>query len=363
MVACVWLALTPVDQVQAQSEALAAAQQAEQAGDTGEAIKLYQNFVEDFPNDRFAAAAQFRVGRLYEQQNDFSRAFDAYQKLVDDYPRSEDFDKAIARQFAIATDFLDGRKVRLLGIPVFTSQERSIEMFEQIIESAPFSDYAPLSQYNIGLVKEKQGKPDEAIPAYQAVVDNFPNHDVADDAQYQVGYLYQQEATSGSYDAATRQQAIDAYEDFLNQYPDSEKAAQARDNLQALNRGVTEDAMEVARFYDKRKNYKAAALYYQDVVNAQPGTEEAQNAQQRLDEIIAEQGEQVQEIGSRNPDTGQQGADRRQLRSNVDTGNRPDYVGPPEPAPKKPARSSSPPVRSTPVDVAPSPEFEPNLPE
>ncbi len=345
----------------------AQAQQEESAGDTGAAINLYKDVVEQAPTGPLAAQAQFRIGLLEEQEEDYFDAFEAYQQLVDNYPKSPDFDKAIQQQFRIATKFLEGERLRVLMIPTFTAEDRAREMFEQIIVNAPFSDFAPLSQFNIGLAREKQGDLEKAIAAYQTVVERYPEHDVADDAQYQIAYLYQQAARAGSYDASAKQKAIEAYEDFLFQFPDSEKIAQARENLAGLEQRVTEDALEIAKFYDKQQNYKAAALYYRDVIKSQPNTPAAAEAQARLDKIQADQGDQALKIGTDNPDTGSQGKERRKMRSQIDTRNRPDYAGPPAPArdneETEVRRNSGPALRSTPVEVAPDPEFEPNLPD
>jgi outer membrane protein assembly factor BamD (BamD/ComL family) len=43
-----------------------------------------------------------------------------------------------------------------------------------------------------------------------------------------------------------------AFQDFLFHYPNSEKAAQARANLELLERKETASSFQVAKFYDKQ---------------------------------------------------------------------------------------------------------------
>jgi outer membrane protein assembly factor BamD len=251
------------------------------------------------------------------------------------------------------------------------SQEKAVEMFTKVIANAPFSSFAPLSQFNIGQAREKQDRADEAIAAYLAVVEKYPTHDVADDAQFQIGYLYMKSAQSGAQDTSSKQRAIEAFEDFLYQYPDSPKAAQAKENLTALQVRVTEDALEVAKFYDKSKNYKAAAIYYSDVIRDQPGTEAAAYAEKRLEAITSKEGPEVTKIGTAKADTGSKSKERAKMRSKVDVSNRPDYAGPPIPRKKEEetevVRKGGPALRTSepdaaPVDMTPMPEAEPALP-
>ena len=88
--------------------------------------------------------------------------------------------------------------------------------------------------------------------------------------------------------AATKAQ--DAFEDFLARYPNSEKAAQAQDNLKALQNRENSGSVQIAKYYDKKKNYKAAVIYYNEVIKEQPGTPDAKAAQARIDEMKAQGG-------------------------------------------------------------------------
>src|SRR6202035_109595 len=68
-------------------------------------------------------------------------------------------------------------------------------------------------------------------------------------------------------------------------YPKSEKAQQARENLQRLEQKSTGDAFKVAKFYDKSKFYRAAVIYYNEVIRDQPGSAASAEAQKRIDQI------------------------------------------------------------------------------
>jgi outer membrane protein assembly factor BamD len=82
-----------------------------------------------------------------------------------------------------------------------------------------------------------------------------------------------------------------AFQDFLFHYPSSEKAAQARANLATLEHKETKSSFEVAKFYDKQKYYRAAVIYYNEVIRQQPGSTESDRAKKRIDQLRAKVGE------------------------------------------------------------------------
>lgn len=339
------------------------ARQAEDAGNLKRALAAYRKVVKRFPRTDQARDAAFKVGQLYEKAGDFSRAFDAYQKLIDDYPGSSQFNEAVEAQFKIATLYLEGERQRLLGIPTFASMSRAQEMFESIIKNAPFTKYAPLSQFNLGMAYEKQGKTPEAIAAYQTVIDRYTDSDLADDALYQIAYVFFQQARAGSNDKTVLQKARDGFQDFLLRYPDSEKAKQAEANLKLLEGRKTQSAIEVARFYDKSRQYKAAVIYYNVVLQQQPGSPEAEEAERRIDEIRGQVGEEALQVGVEKAETGQAARARRKLQAQLDTAARADYVGPPAPVVPDEVEPELPRMRTSPDDVAPlPPAVEPDLP-
>ena len=214
-----------------------------------------------------------------------------FRQLVEKYPGSPHFEEAIEAQFRIGEIYLNGKKLKFLGIPLASALDRAVTVFANVVRTAPYGKYTARAQFDIGLAREKQGANDAAIQAYQAVVDKFPNEPVAVDAQYQIGYIWFNAAQLGTKDAAAAANAKTAFEDFLFHYPKSEKAAQARANLEILEHKQTANSYKVAKFYDKQKYYRAAVIYYNEVIRQQPGSQESNEAKKRIDQLRAKFGD------------------------------------------------------------------------
>ncbi|MDP9291374.1 MAG: outer membrane protein assembly factor BamD [Verrucomicrobiota bacterium] len=337
------------------------AEDAEDAGDLRRALVNYRKVVRRFPNSFTAPRAQFQIGALLERLDDPGHAFDAYAKYVTKYQHSADFEQAVEAQFNIAKRFLEGERVRALGVKTFSSMSKAQDMFHSIVVNAPFSKFAPLAQFNYALAIEKEGRFDEAIAAYKELLNRYSSEPIAADAQYQIGYLYLKEARGGSYDRTVREKSREAFEDFASRYPNSEKLAQAKENLDAVTSRQTGSSMEIAKFYDKQRNYRAAVIYYNDVIKQQPGSTQGEAAKTRIEQLKNKFGEDALKPGPERTETGSRAQVRRKLQAQVDTAARSDYVGPPVSMPEE-TPPPKPKLRTSSSDIGPVPAVEPTLP-
>ncbi|MEO7933141.1 MAG: outer membrane protein assembly factor BamD [Chthoniobacterales bacterium] len=350
----------PVELKKNAAEQMKLAEATEAEGNLKKAVSSYRVVVKRYPRSDVAAHAQFKVAQLTQQLGDANRAFAEYQKMITKYPKSTDFEAAIEGQFNIAKLYLDGKRLELFGVPTLPSMVKAEEMFTTVITNAPFSaKYASAAQFDIGQARERQGDYKRAIEAYQKIIDDYPYSEMADDAQYQIGYVYMKASREGEYDQSASIKAREAFEDFIYRYPNSEKVAQAKQNMATLGAKQTDSAFNVAQFYDKQKNYKAAAIYYNEVIKTEPDSPNAKTSQERLSALKAQVGEDKLTFAA--PAQNASKAKLKQkMQAQVDTTSRPDFVGPalPEetPAPKTPMRTS-------PDDVAPvAAPVEPALP-
>jgi outer membrane protein assembly factor BamD len=225
------------------------------------------------------------MAQLQEQRGEAFKAAQSYITLVEKFPKSDKFDVSIESLFRIGETYLTGRKVKILGIPIKGSMDEAVTIFEGITRIAPYGKYAARAQFNVGRARERQESNELAIKAYQAVVEKYPNDPLAIDAQYQIGYIYWKASQGSTNDPDAAAKAKTGFEDFLYRHPRSEKAAQARENLKKIGQQQTASAFEIAKFYDKQKQYRAAAIYYNDVIRQLPESVEGEKAKKRISQL------------------------------------------------------------------------------
>ncbi|MGI8889909.1 MAG: outer membrane protein assembly factor BamD [Chthoniobacterales bacterium] len=273
------------------NELYAQAEAATREGKSSRAIKIYKKLVKKYPRSDKSPESTFRAAKLTEGEGKLIRAASIYRGLMETYPQTPHFQEAIESQFRIGEYFLNKSKRKILGVPLGSTLDDAVEIFAAIVRSAPYGRYTARAQFDIGRAREKEGSADLAIDAYQSVVEKFPNDPLAVDAQYQIGYIWLAATRAGTYDPAAAEHARTAFQDFLFRFPKSEKAAQAKENLVLLSHSQTKGSFEIAKYYDKAKNYRAAVLYYNDVIRQQPDSAESAAAKTRIEQLRSKVGD------------------------------------------------------------------------
>ncbi|MFM1769841.1 MAG: hypothetical protein RJA22_2370 [Verrucomicrobiota bacterium] len=259
--------------------------------DYGTTIKAAQRTVRAWPFSDYAPTAQYLLGRAHEAKGDEQKAFQEYQRLLEQYPKGPQYDEVILRQMAIANRFLAGQWFRFLGlVPAYRSMDKTIEMYEKILKSGPFSEVAPQAQINIGLANERRVFPDypEAARAYERAADKYADRREGTDALYRLGQTYYRQAGTAEYDQSVAGQAIASFTDFITLYPEDARVREARGRIAELKTEQARGNLEIARYYEKRRRWKAARIYYNSVNQVLVDTPDAPyavEARQRLEAL------------------------------------------------------------------------------
>jgi len=247
-----------------------------------EAAHQFRLLLKRYPGAQVAPEAQFRVGTIYEEAGDYYRAFQAYRDLLQRYPQTERMTEAIEREFKIGNLFLSGRKAKLMGLEVLPSGPRAVEVFKHITEAAPYSEYGDKAAFHLGLAQKKINHFEEAIEAFQKVIDQYPQSSLAPQARFQIADTAYLQSVVASRDQRVIDQASDQIDRFLSHYPDSsvsDKAARLRQEIDEKN---AEKNFRIGFFYEKENFLDSAFIYYRDVAERYAHTMAGQKAVERL---------------------------------------------------------------------------------
>ncbi len=274
---------------------LEVAQAAFDKRDYGLALKAARRVINRWQFSDYAPQAQYLVGRSYEARRMDERAFKEYQKLIEKYPKVTNYEEVLHRQFEIANRFLKGQWFKLWGyIPFFPSMDKTADMYEKMIKNGPYSDVAPQAQMNIGAAREKQKKYDQAVKAYEKASDRYSEQKtVAADALFKAGMAYNKQAKTSDYDQSVAGKAIATFIDFNALYPEDPRQRDTAKIISGLKTEQARGSLAIARFYEKKKFWSGAMIYYNDTVNKDPESKYAGEAKARLtiiQQLIAAQG-------------------------------------------------------------------------
>ncbi len=273
---------------------LAVAQEAFDKKDYGLAKKAARAVVDKWPLSDFAPSASYLLARCYEIQGQDEKAFKEYQRLLEKYPKAANYDEVLGRQFAICNRFLHGERFKIWGyVPTFPSMEKTAGMYEQMIKNGPYSELAAKAQMNIGQAREQESRflndqqpYIQAAKAYELAADRY--HDrpkVASEALFKAGLAYQKQAQTADYDQSTAGQAIDTFTYFMTLYPNDPKVTESEKIIGSLKSEQARGNFETAKFYEHRKRWKGAMIYYNEVVIQDPKSPYAAISLQRINAL------------------------------------------------------------------------------
>lgn len=243
------------------------ARQADDAGKSGSAIKLYDQVATRYPFAPSAAQARYRQAQLLEQQGDILKSFEAYDQFLSRFQGSGLYTTALNRQVAMAQSAADGDvKSSMLGLKTRLSLEKTVEMLGKVRDNAPKSAAAAKAQFTIGQLYESKKKSKEAIAAYQQLVRDQPGSGQAPEALFRVGMILTAEADRGNQNQANLDLAREAFNDYLIQYPGHSRNAEARKFLSGVGGRDLQRSYDIAEFYEKTGKTESAKVYYRDIV-------------------------------------------------------------------------------------------------
>ena len=249
------------------------------------AAKEFLRLVAAYPRSELAPEAQFLAGLSFELTGRLGPAFTAYKRLIEIYPFSPRFQDAVEREFLIAERFFQGERLTLLGPVKMPGLDKAIEIYQHIVEHAPYGEYGPKAQMRLGECFLRQRRHEEAQRAFQRVVDEYPASGLVAEAKFKVAFCARQLSLKPSYDQSATEEAIDWYQDFIEGHPDSELLPQAQESLRQLQEIKAEGLANVAQFYEAQGKSASAVFYYREIVKLYPESLTAAQAIAKLREL------------------------------------------------------------------------------
>lgn len=254
-------------------------------GKVDDAIDQLKNLLKNNRGAKTAPEAQYRLGTMLEEKNDYYKAFKAYQVILESYPQSDRINEVIERSFRIGNLFLSGQKAKLLGLEVLPSLPKAVEIFQSIVDKAPFSDFGDQAQFRLGLTYKKWGRYDEAVEAFEKLINDYPRSDLVAQARFQVAETAYVKSNVAMRDQRALDSAAGHLDNFLDRYPDSTASEKASKLRQEIDEKNAEKNYRIAAYYEKTNYLESAMIYYEDVSKRYPHTRWGQKAAEKISSL------------------------------------------------------------------------------
>lgn len=251
-------------------------------GDHKKALRETVKFRNYYADSDFADENQYLRGEIRMRQGKWISAAEEFQQVVANYPGSERYDDVIAKQYEIGDSLfakgesnLEDGWWRLFRKRPF---RRAIDVYSMVIDNEPFTARAAEAQYKVGLCHFTLEQYIEAAYEYRRVIEDYAASEWVDEAAYGLASCYYEASLPPEYDQEPSLLAIAAVDDFKARFPGDARVSDLDEKRAEMREKVAAQRMQSARFYEKRRRFDAARLYYEVVVEQFPETTSAEEA-------------------------------------------------------------------------------------
>jgi len=241
-------------------------------------------------DDATAEEATFYLGECYYRKQDHVKALDAYRALLNEFRTVRYFNEAIRRQFAIGAAFCLGNIST-----TWHGRGYGAKILAEALDHQVFGEYSAQARMLIGNYNFDKRNYDEALIQYELLVSEYSDTPEAVQARYRKALCLYNMVEGNGYDPAEIEEAIKEFEAArlaASQQSDAranrERLDDIREKLADLQETGARETFDLARFFLKNGNKKAAATYFYQVIEEAPGTQYAQEARRQLQVIQQE---------------------------------------------------------------------------
>lgn len=260
------------------------------------AAKKFKTAAGRWPDSTLQENSLFMLGQSYFFADLYPEAVEVFEDLVDQYDYTKHLDAVAGRMFEIARywDRLDERKSTSLplGLNVTDSSRPTMQTFGAAIRTyrfiqmhdptGPLADDAVMAAGNAYFRKDLF---EEAAGQYDVLRQQYSDSEHLITAQLLAVQCREAMYQGPLYDATLLKEAAEIADQTLLQFPG--QLGQERDRLTEtsarINRERANRDWTIARYYEKKKCYRAAAFYYQEIIDEYPGTQMAGASRERIE--------------------------------------------------------------------------------
>jgi outer membrane protein assembly factor BamD len=173
--------------------------------------------------------------------------------------------------YSVAKQTLDKRQYKLAAA-----------QFDEVERQHPYSVWARRAQLMSAFSYYVAGEYGEAIGSAQRFLSLHPGSREAPYAYYMIAVSYYEQISGVQRDQRITQQALDALNELIRRYPNTDYAADARLKVDLARDHLAGKEMEIGRFYQQQGLYLAAIARFRTAVDRYDTTSHTPEALHRL---------------------------------------------------------------------------------
>jgi len=147
------------------------------------------------------------------------------------------------------------------------------ELYKGFLSRFPGHDRSDYAQFQLAESYFRNEEYPLAAAEYQVLMSNYGYSEYVDDALFQIGVCFWLESPRPERDQQKTADALSRFEQFLQIFPGSPLAEQAKGRIAEIHAKLAEKAFHTGYFYYRRNKPQAALIYFDRIIANHPNNE------------------------------------------------------------------------------------------
>ena len=242
--------------------------------------------IHEAPASPFAAETTFYLGVSYFNLRDFDLSNYYFSQFLEKYAAPQFFEQCIEYKYLIAEEFETGSGRHMFGIerlPKWVNAwEDALELYDEVIKTLPTHEVAAKALFRKAGMLKSERKYKEAVDVYASITRRFPKHIMSPESYLAISQVYFDQSKSEYPDRDYLHQARLNVKRFKRDFPSEERLLIAESLLVEMQDSYAKDLWVSAQYFEKKRKYDAARLYYEKIARMYPESTYAKEAVARI---------------------------------------------------------------------------------
>lgn len=257
--------------------------------DHSNALNDFLTIVLHFYDSPFYADALFYSGVCFYHMRHYALADKHLSYYLELSGQTRHFDKVFEYKYLIAEKYRNGALRPLFGLNRFPklapSSTSALNLYDEVIVAMPAQEIAAKALYAKSKLLRKKREYEESIESLKALARRFPKHPLGAKAYLAISKIYLDKSYLEPQNPDYLSLAQVNLEKMKKSFPTAPQITALEENLLEMKEVYGKSLYDSGRFYERKKKFQAASIYYQNALSRYPGTEAAKLAELRLTDI------------------------------------------------------------------------------
>lgn len=263
--------------------------QALQTNNWNEAIHQFRIVTINFPESSWGKDAFYFLAVSYFQDGDMDLANRNFSEYLQTNSNPQYFEECFRYKLAIADAFKKGHKRHLFGYETLPQwvpdKDLSIAIYDEITHALPNHELAAKAHLSKADHLRKQQEFRPSIESLQTIIRKFPKSEFASKAYTQIAKIYLCQAALDTHNPDILALAEINRKKFRQDFPRDQNLHLVDTYITQMQEVFATALYETGQLYERKKQPKAAVLYYHNGCCQFPNTKAATLCKERFNEL------------------------------------------------------------------------------